>query len=171
MKIYNHFKSMVEGNISQEFRLRNIDESRKYLIEEINWNESMSKKHKKICTTRNHIEHFLILASTFTGCVSISAFASLIVIPIEITSSTIGLKTFVITAGIKKYKSIIKKKRSMIASLAKSKLNRIEGLTSKSLIDSNISYDEFVLINNLLKEYEEMKEEILRRLNQVYRRF
>ena len=44
--------------------------------------------------------------------------------------------------------------------LAKSKLYRIEVLISKTLIDSVNSYDEFVLINNVLKEYNEMKEEI-----------
>ena len=65
---------MAEGNIIQEFRLKNIDETKNSLIEEINRNELMSKKHKKVCTTLNYIEHFLILASTTTGCVSISAF-------------------------------------------------------------------------------------------------
>ena len=59
----------------------------------------------------NDIERFPILASTITGCISISAFASLIGIPIGITSSAIGLKVCAITAGIKKYKSIIKKKK------------------------------------------------------------
>ena len=44
--------------------------------------------------------------------------------------------------------------------LAKSKLNRIEVLISKALIDLNISRDEFVLINNVLKVYIKMKEEI-----------
>ena len=44
--------------------------------------------------------------------------------------------------------------------LTKSKSNRIEVLISKSLIDSNISHDEFVLINNVLKEYDDMKEEM-----------
>ena len=102
---------MVEENVSQECRLKNIDETRNYSIEEINQNELRSKKHKQICTTLNYIEHFPILASTITGCVSISAFASLIGIPIGITSSAIGLKICAITAGIKKYKSIIKKKR------------------------------------------------------------
>ena len=67
----------------------------------------MSKKYKKICTTLNYIEHFLFLASTTTGCVSISTYAPLIGIPIWITSSAIGLKTCAITAGIKKCKSII----------------------------------------------------------------
>ena len=70
----------------------------------------MSKTHKKVCTALNYIENFLILASTITGCISISAFASLIDIPMGITSSAIVLKICEVTAGIKKYKSIIKKK-------------------------------------------------------------
>ena len=44
--------------------------------------------------------------------------------------------------------------------LAKSKLNSIEVLISKALTDSNISHDELVLINNMLKEFYDMKEEI-----------
>ena len=74
----------------------------------------ISKKQKKVCTDLNYIENFLILASTITGCVSIS---------IGIASSTIGLKICAITAGIKKYKSIIKKKKKKhdkIVLLAKS---------------------------------------------------
>ena len=58
MKIYNYFKTMAEENICQEFRLENTDETRNYSIEEINQNELMSKKQKKICTTLSWIEHF-----------------------------------------------------------------------------------------------------------------
>ena len=36
----------------------------------------------------------------------------------------------------------------------------MEVLISKALTNSNISHKEFVLIKNVLKEYEEMKEEI-----------
>ena len=78
----------------------------------MNRNELMSKMHKKICTTLNYIEHFLILVSTITGWVSISAFASL-------TGILIGIYQFI-----------------------------------------NIIHDEFVSINNMLKEYKEMKEGI-----------
>ena len=70
---------------------------------------------------------FFFLASTITGCVSISAFASLVGIPIGITSSAIGFKICGITAGIKNYKSIIKKKEKKhdkIVLLAKSELNK-----------------------------------------------
>ena len=45
----------------------------------------------------------------------------------------------------------------------------------KGLIDLNISHDGFVLINSVLKEYYDMKEEIKnledRRVNRVNRRF
>ena len=92
----------------------------------------MSRRYNKVCATPNYIEHFLILASTITGCISISAFATLLGIPIWIASSAIGLKLCVIAAGIKKYQPIIKKKNhDKIASLAKSKLNSIEVLISK----------------------------------------
>ena len=132
---------MAEENISQEFRLKTIDETRNYLIEETIRNDLMSKKPKKVCTTLSYIERFLILSSTITRCVSSSAFASLVGIPM----------------GILRKK---KKKHSKIVLLAKSKLNSIDILISKPLIDSVISHDEFVLINNVLKEYNKMKEEI-----------
>ena len=41
----------------------------------------MSNNHKKVCTTLNYVEHFLILVSVVTGCISVSAFASLLDVP------------------------------------------------------------------------------------------
>ena len=90
---------MAEENISQEFSFKNIDERRNYFLEEITKNEFMTKKHKKVCATLTCIEHFLFLASTITGCISISAFSSLIGIPIGIKSSAIGLKIGAIAVG------------------------------------------------------------------------
>ena len=40
---------MSEENIDQEFRLKNIDETRNYFIKKINQNELMSKRQKKVC--------------------------------------------------------------------------------------------------------------------------
>ena len=112
----------------------------------------------------NYTDYLLIVISIITVCISISAFASLVSILIGITSSAIGLKICATTAGIKKYYSIIKKKKKKrpdkIVFLAKCKLKNIEVLTSKALIDSNISHDEFVLINNVLQEFYDIKEEI-----------
>ena len=46
----------------------------------------MSKKHKKVCRVLNYIDPLLIGISTTTGCVSISAFTSLVGIPKGLTS-------------------------------------------------------------------------------------
>ena len=102
----------------------------------------MHKKHKKTSKYLNYVEHLLILASTTTSCVSVYAFVSLVCVPDRITSSAVGFKICAITAEIKKFKSIIKKKKknyNKIELLGKSKLSTIEVLISKTLIDSYIS--------------------------------
>ena len=71
----------------------------------------MSNKHKEVCTTLNYIEHFLVLDSVVTGCISISVFVFLLGIPIGITSSVIRLKICAIPSRIKKFKPIINKNK------------------------------------------------------------
>ena len=92
-----------------------------------------------------------------------NTFASSLDIPITFTSSAIELKICAITAETEKYKSINKKKKKKhdeIVLLAKSKLSNIKVVICKALINSSISHDEFVEINNVPKKYDKMKEEI-----------
>ena len=77
---------MAEENI----RLKNIDETRKSFIEKINQTGLTSKKHKLISTLS--YKYFFILASAVTRHIWISAFASLVGMPIGITSSVGPLK-------------------------------------------------------------------------------
>ena len=96
----------------------------------------MSEKWKT-CKYLNYVENLLILVSTVTGCVSISEFVSLVCVPVGITISVVGIKISAITAGIKKYKSIIKtkeKKDNKIVLLGKNKLNTTEVLPSRHAI-------------------------------------
>ena len=75
----------------------------------------------------------------------------------------IRMKIFATTAGIKKYKSITKKKKKKhdeTVLLGKEKLNTIVVLIYKVLFDWYMSHDEFVSVNNVLREYYEMKKEI-----------
>ena len=53
--------------------------------------------------------------------------------------------------------------------MIKSRLNSKEVLISKTLMDSVINLDEFVLINNVLKEYSKMNEEIKNLMTYVVR--
>ena len=75
----------------------------------------MSKKNKNVYRVLNYVDHLFIVISRITGNVSISAFASLVGIPIGITNSAISLKICKIAAGIKMQNElkIRKMKRSM----------------------------------------------------------
>ena len=89
----------------------------------------MNKKYKKTWKYLNYVENLLFLVSTVTGCVSISAFASLVCVSVCITSSAVGIKACAVTAAINKYKSIIKKKKKKhvkIVLLGNDKLNTVE---------------------------------------------
>ena len=130
---------MTEENISQEFRLKNRGETGNYFIEKLNQNNLSSKKQAKGFTAWNYIDHLLILVSLITGYISISSFAILVDIAVGIASTSVGLKFFVIAAEIRKYKSKNKeegKKHDKVLLLVKTKLNSIEVLISRALIDS-----------------------------------
>ena len=120
---------MPEENISQGFRSKNIHEVGFHWGNKSKWTDK--QKHPKVCRVFNYIEHLLILVSIVTGCVFISAFVSLIGLPVDIASSAIGLKVCVITPGIKKCELITLKKEEWNSKLNnKSKLNNIEVLIS-----------------------------------------
>ena len=108
--------------------------------------------------TLNCVENFLSLASAVTGCILIFAFASLIGIPTGTASSATQLKICAITAGIKKCKSIIKKNKKKHYKIVLYKIVKFNSV--EVLIDSYISQNELVLVNNELKEYDDIKEEI-----------
>ena len=96
---------------SIKFRLKKKIEKRNYLLDEIiNHNDLVSEKYEKKCKYLNHVEDLLILVSTVTGCVSISAFASFLCVSVYITSSALGIKMCAITAGIKRISQLSRKK-------------------------------------------------------------
>ena len=51
-------------------------------------------------------------------------------------------------------------KHDEIVQLGKTSLDSIEVLISRTFIDSYINYEEFVAVNNALREYNEMDKEI-----------
>ena len=120
----------------------------------------------------NYFEHFLVFVSGISGCVLISVFDSVIGVSVDNASFGIGLK-FVESlqqlksnqwsAISKSQQSVINNKRKKLCNivlLAKPKLNTIEVLVSMSLINLYINHDKFALVNNLLREYNKMQEEI-----------
>ena len=93
--------NMAKENVSLDFSMKKINETRNYVLDEIKHYDLMSEKHKKVWRTLNYIEHFFILLILSYWCVSSSAFASLVIVAIVIASSAIGLKILAITTVIK----------------------------------------------------------------------
>ena len=123
------------------------------------------QKAQKGLTTLNYIKHFLISASTTTGCILISAFPSLLDTPIAIVSFVKVLKIRAITVLFRKYISIIgrkKKKYHKIVLVAKSKLNRIKVLISAALNGFKYYFWWICFKNSVLKEYDDIKKKNLK---------
>ena len=75
-----YFKDKYDRRSDIEFRLRKIDETRNYLLDEINHNNLANEKYKKTYKYLNYLGHLLTLVLIVTGCVSISEFAALFMV-------------------------------------------------------------------------------------------
>ena len=116
----------------------------------------LSNYNKNVCLTLNYIENFLQLLYVFIFLL----FAFSVDISNVFISSTIVLNISAIVARIKKYKSIFKKnkkKHDEITLLAKTNLDCIKGLISRSVTNS---YNErnYLYLINVLRKYSHMKE-------------
>ena len=134
-------------NISneQQFRLNKINEIKDYFLAEIRERELISKNISKYIASLDYFDKSLNVLSILSGSISISS-------------------TFSITSGfVKRFLKTIrnkKKKHNKIIMLARSKLNSIESIISKALIDNEISPEDFEIVINEEEKYRELKESI-----------
>ena len=134
-----------------------------FFIKKIDQNEFMGKKHKKILY---HAKLYRKL-SYFSFCSYWMCFNFWFYFFIQYSSKKYTFCNWIgnraTTEGIKKYRSIIKKhekNHGQEVLSAKTKLNTVAFLISKALIYQNISYNDFVVIKIVLKEYNKMKEQM-----------
>ena len=88
---------------NQQFRLNKISETEDYFIAEIKERELMSKKLSKYISFFDYFDKSLIVLSVTSGCVSIASFATVIGVPIGITSASISLAFSLCTGLVKNY--------------------------------------------------------------------
>ena len=104
----------------------------------------MCQRLSKYITSFDYFDKSLIVLSITTGSISISSFA-----PLGIIIASFSLAFSISTGIIKKLLKTTrnkKKKHNKIVMLARSKLNSIESKISKTLIDNEISHDDFEII-------------------------
>ena len=104
----------------------------------------------------------MIVLLVASGSVSIASFATVIVIPIGITSAGLSLAFSLCTGLVKKLLKATrnKKKKHNKIMLARSKLNSIESKISEELINNQISHEDFMTTINEERNYREIKETI-----------
>ena len=169
----NSIGAIDKTDLSEQtkFRLDEISKIENYFIEEINQRKSCSKKLSKYVDVFDYIDQVLNVLSATSGGVSIISFPSIVGAPVGIASASIILFFSLTTGIVTKLRNITrkkeKKKHDKILMLAKSKLNIIETLISKALIDIEISHAEFITILNQKGKCERMKEN-LRSKNEKY---
>ena len=124
--------SIDTSNVNnKQFRLNKISQIEHYFIAEIKERELMSEKLSKYISFFDYFDKSLIVLSVKSGGVSIASFATVIGVPIGITSESLSLAFSLCTGLVKKLLKAIrnkKKKQNKIGMLARSKLNSIESL-------------------------------------------
>ena len=119
---------------NQQFRLNKISEIENYFVTEIKERELMSKKLSKYISLFDNCDKSLIVLSVTSGGVFIASFATVIGIPVRITSASLSLAFSLCTGLVKKViKRNKEKKRNKTIRLARSKLNSIESKISEAL--------------------------------------
>ena len=152
-------------NLSEQtkFRQSEIIRIENYFHQKINQRESCCKKLIKYVTAFDYIDKILIILKATSIGVCIISSASVDGAPVGIASASFTLIFSLKTEIIKKLQSIArnkKKKHDKILMLSKGKLDSIETLISKALIDMEISDEEFNAIISKKQKYERMKENV-----------
>ena len=136
---------------NQQFRLNKINEIENYFIAEIKEREVMSKKLSKYIASFDYFDTSLIVLSATSGTISIVSLATVIGAAIGIASASLSLTFSLCTGLVKKLLKATrnkKKKHNKIVMLPRSKLNSIESKISETLVNNQISHEDFMTTIN-----------------------
>ena len=145
---------------NQQFRLNKISKIEDYFIAEIKERELKLSKSKYFF---DYFDKSLIVLPVRSGGVSIASFATVIKVPIGITSTSLSLAFSFCTGLEKKLLKATrnkKQKHNKTVMLARSKLNSIESKIYEALINNEIGDEDFITIINEERNYRELKDSI-----------
>ena len=140
-----------------------INKIKDCLIAEIKERKDIVKKISKQIVAFDYADKLFITLSASFGTLSIVSHATIVGITVGITGASSALIFTVTTGVVKKLLKIKrkkKKKHNKIIALARSKLNIIETLISQTLIDFEISHEEFSKIVYEKNDYEQIRDNI-----------
>ena len=156
-----------------KFRLDEINKVKEYLNNEIKERKIALNKISKYVIIFDYTDKIFITLPTSFGTLSIVSHVTVVGIPVGVAGASLTLICTVATGIVKKMLNVTrkqKKKHDKIITLAKNKLSIVETLISESLIDFDISHDEYAKIIDEKVKYENIKENI-RSINSHSRSF
>ena len=152
----------LELNEITKFRLDEVNKINDFFNNEINERKQQINKISKYVAAFNYADKVFIVLSASFGSLSIASHATVVGIPVEIAGASL---TLVFTACMGVAKALLsaakkkKKKHNKIMMHASTSLSMIETLLSSSLIDFDISHEEFTKIINEKVKYERFKQD------------
>ena len=152
--------SNLELDDLTKFRLGEINKIKDYLNAEIKERKDIVKKISKYIVAFEYAGKLFITLSASFGTISIVSHATVVGMPVGIAGASLTVIFIVTTGAVEKLLNITrkkKKKHNKIIILARNKLNIIETLISRALIDFDISHEEFSKIIYEKNNYEQMK--------------
>ena len=141
-----------------KYRLNEITKIENYFNQKINQRKTCSKRLSKYVAPFDYIDKICIVLSTISGGVCIISSVSFVGAPAGIPGASFTLIFSLTTEIIKILLSMTrnkKKNHDKILMFVKSKLNSIETLVSQTLIDMEISHEEFYTIMKEEKIWED----------------
>ena len=145
------------------YRLNEISMLQRKLEKEQKDREMLYKKYKKGINVLDWIDASCAAIGTALGATGMTLLTGIITTPVaiglEVGAGIFGL-TSIVGTYIRRKLHKKAKKHNDIKTLATSKLNTISDHISKALRDGNISDEEFRLITDEVRKYEELKTEI-----------
>ena len=147
----------------QAYRLQKISDTEKFLRDEIDKRDSLTKRFKRRATATSISDTSVITAITTLEIASIATLITGIGVPISVILASTGLLLGLGSAIIHKTQKVFDskaKKHDKIKTLAESKLDSISSLVSKAIENSHISHQEYQLILKEVEHYRKMKEQI-----------
>ena len=144
-----------------KYRLDEINNIKEYFNSEIKERKDIVKKISKYIVAFDYADKVFITLSASFSTLSIASYATVVGIPAGIAGASLTLIFTVTTGMVKTLLNITrtkKKKHNKIIVLARSKLNIIENLISRALIDFKITHEEFLKIIYEKNNYEQIIE-------------
>ena len=145
-----------------KFRLDEINKIKDFFNNEINDRKQQINKISKYVAAFNYADKVLIVLSASFGSLSIASHATVVGIPVGIAGASLTLVLTACMGVVKKLLSVTqkkKKKHNKIMMHASISLSTIETLLSSSLIDFDLSHEEFTKIINEKVKYERFKQD------------